>query len=460
MEFISFSQNFEDFRLWRALNDVKEGSYLDIGAYDPVYDSVSAHFYESGWRGVNVEPVKEEFEKYEFLRSEDLSLNLAIASQPGELTFHQVINTGLSTADHNTASAITNFPVKALEVRAITLDALLGIHPCDEIHWMKIDVEGYEENVLAGWNSSHKRPWIIVIEATIPSTKIRRTFIDNPTLLGFDYVFSYFDGLNEFYVHKSQLSRSVLLAEPISIFNQVVQANHFISHVILEQKSPINLDFLTNSLKAIANDYLKTLSPEFDFLRTRFSSQDLFTLPLFLTTEDGGQVTLKSQHSTLLDNYLLQETIKKEMHKSSIISQEYFELQDAFMSSQLHLSNLEFNLMNIERSRTFRYTKSLRAVLYMVLEQKNTKFAINDVRFSKPAKWVVKNLINRMQSNLRLRSYLIKFLPNSLARKLRLYVMKLQYTGYRTTLEEGRNSRDQIEPSELHSSLFSIWKNR
>ncbi len=52
---VSYAQNFEDFRLWRALSTVDRGCYVDIGAGHPYDMSVTRLFYEHGWRGVNVE---------------------------------------------------------------------------------------------------------------------------------------------------------------------------------------------------------------------------------------------------------------------------------------------------------------------------------------------------------------------------------------------------------------------
>ena len=53
---VSHAQNFEDVILHRALKSIEKGFYIDIGAQDPVVDSVSLGFYELGWRGVHVEP--------------------------------------------------------------------------------------------------------------------------------------------------------------------------------------------------------------------------------------------------------------------------------------------------------------------------------------------------------------------------------------------------------------------
>lgn len=33
MTFISFAQNYEDVMLWRALGQVKDGFYVDVGAW-------------------------------------------------------------------------------------------------------------------------------------------------------------------------------------------------------------------------------------------------------------------------------------------------------------------------------------------------------------------------------------------------------------------------------------------
>jgi hypothetical protein len=44
-EICSYAQNFEDVMLWRALGHVAQGFYIDLGAHDPVIDSVSHALY-------------------------------------------------------------------------------------------------------------------------------------------------------------------------------------------------------------------------------------------------------------------------------------------------------------------------------------------------------------------------------------------------------------------------------
>ena len=57
-EFKSFAEYYEDFILYVILLDIKNGFYIDIGAYDPTKISVTKYFYLRGWHGINIEPQK------------------------------------------------------------------------------------------------------------------------------------------------------------------------------------------------------------------------------------------------------------------------------------------------------------------------------------------------------------------------------------------------------------------
>ena len=56
MTFVSYVQNAEDVMLWRALKQVSEGFWIDVGAAHPRESSVTCAFSERRWRGVNVVP--------------------------------------------------------------------------------------------------------------------------------------------------------------------------------------------------------------------------------------------------------------------------------------------------------------------------------------------------------------------------------------------------------------------
>lgn len=71
---ISYSQNFEDVILNRFFKNTNIGFYVDVGAHDPIIDSVTKHFYDKGWSGINIEPVNLAFKKLQAERKRDINL--------------------------------------------------------------------------------------------------------------------------------------------------------------------------------------------------------------------------------------------------------------------------------------------------------------------------------------------------------------------------------------------------
>lgn len=207
MPLFSYAQNFEDVLLWRALKGVENGFYIDIGAQDPVVDSVSLMFYEQGWRGIHVEPSLQYYDMLRAARPDETVLNVACSDKPGMIDFYAFRDTGMSTASKDAADVVENHgwtPIKT-STAAVTLDEILDRVDQPEIHWMKIDVEGFEEQVLRGWRKSKRRPWIIVVEAIAPLTHEPTHDSWDALLVDKGYVFTYFDKLNRYYVSKAHL---------------------------------------------------------------------------------------------------------------------------------------------------------------------------------------------------------------------------------------------------------------
>lgn len=213
MTFISYAQNFEDVMLWRALRHIQNGCYIDIGANDPIVDSVSLAFYEHGWRGVHLEPTAQYANLLRQQRPDELVIQAAVSDSQKLLTFFEFPDTGLSTLDATIAAEHQQKGFRVLQTvtPTLTLDDVFAQNLRTDIHWLKIDVEGFEEAVLRGWNTSEVRPWIVVVESTLPmSTKPSHQHWE-ALVLQKGYQFVYFDGLNRYYV--SDLHPE-LMAEP------------------------------------------------------------------------------------------------------------------------------------------------------------------------------------------------------------------------------------------------------
>jgi FkbM family methyltransferase len=224
MIFISYAQNQEDVMLFRALREVERGFYIDVGAQDPLIDSVTRAFYERGWRGINIEPNEEFFRKLESDRPHDTNLCTAVGREPGIIAFHEVVNTGLSTANAEYARrhCEAGYQIRPREVPCTTLDKLCAEHGVDTVHFLKIDVEGSERAVLEGFSFGQVRPWIVVIEATEPNST-REVFSDwEELIIAHEYEFVYFDGLNRFYLARERGNLRRYFSSPPNPFDQYV----------------------------------------------------------------------------------------------------------------------------------------------------------------------------------------------------------------------------------------------
>lgn len=222
---ISYAQNFEDVMLWRALKNVTQGFYIDVGAWSPDVDSVTRHFYENGWRGINIEPNPTFYAQYLEKRPEDINIEVALSDVSGTTQIYFVSNPGLSSLDATIAKSHQSLgcTTTPAQVSVSTLKDVCSKHiQTKQIHFLKVDVEGLEKNVLVGNDWQRFRPWIVLVEATHPMTQVENYDEWEAILLQTDYIFVYADGLNRFYVAKEHQELCVSFKYPPNVFDNFV----------------------------------------------------------------------------------------------------------------------------------------------------------------------------------------------------------------------------------------------
>lgn len=229
MTFISYAQNYEDVMLWRALGSIGEGFWIDVGAAHPTEFSVTRALYDHGWHGVNIEPEPDYAAILRADRPRDINLQAAVADAPGRITLHRIPGTGLSTLDPTIAAdhATAGFPAsQPMEVEVTTLAAVCATYAPRDIHFLKIDVEGAERDVLLGADLRTYRPWIILAEATRPGSSEPRIEAFADVLVAADYRQCWFDGLNVFFLaaeHEARLAPC--FKAPVNVFDDFVRAD-------------------------------------------------------------------------------------------------------------------------------------------------------------------------------------------------------------------------------------------
>lgn len=221
--FVSDAQNFEDVILWRVLKNVRDGFYVDVGAESSEIGTVTRAFYLAGWHGINIEPVPYWYDQLVRLRPRDINIRCVCGPDPGMRVLYEVIGTGLSTADLATAERHKRelgYDFRRIEVECRRLDSIIDRHAVGDIHFLKIDVEGAERDVLESIDLKRIRPWIILLEATEPNSQKPTHHLWESLLLTQDYPFSYFDGLNRWYIAREKYDElHPVLSVPPNVFD-------------------------------------------------------------------------------------------------------------------------------------------------------------------------------------------------------------------------------------------------
>jgi FkbM family methyltransferase len=163
----SFSQFGEDLILDILLEGKRTGSYIDIGANDPIRLSNTWRFYKRGWRGVNVEPSRALWQRLNEDRPEDINLNVGAGRSRGNATFYEMTVDTYSTFNKaNSEEFCTGKEVVArIDMPIVTLSMIWKEHWSGKfVDFISVDVEGDNLAVLQGNDWESFRPRFVLVE--------------------------------------------------------------------------------------------------------------------------------------------------------------------------------------------------------------------------------------------------------------------------------------------------------
>jgi FkbM family methyltransferase len=144
-----------------------KGIMIEIGAGPTTSFSMSKAFRERGWRAICVDAnpyyvnlhKSEGNEVYHYALSNEILKN-----QDFEIinpdTPCQLAGSSIKLRNAN----LINSPKKIIKVDIITLDWLLELLSVDKLDYISIDVEGWELEVMKGFNAQKYNPKVIVLE--------------------------------------------------------------------------------------------------------------------------------------------------------------------------------------------------------------------------------------------------------------------------------------------------------
>lgn len=165
-----YGQHGEDLLLAAMLEDVEQGTFVEVGCIDGLRFSNTLHFEERGWRGMCVEAHDDYIELLRENRPGSLVMHAAASETDAEdVTFYANQRGSLSSLnpDREEEFALrfgeyfTGYEKQTVSMRR--LDSMLVEAGMDSIDLLSVDVEGHEIEVLRGLG--RYRPRIILVES-------------------------------------------------------------------------------------------------------------------------------------------------------------------------------------------------------------------------------------------------------------------------------------------------------
>lgn len=143
----------------------ENGFFVDVGAHDGITINNTLYFQKkNNWKGINIEPVKEIYNKLVLNRPVDINLNMAISENDGVAPFYQ--NTGYTEM---LSGLIDNYDPRhfqrlmnenlfyhsqtdVIQVKTARLETIFDQYNVKHVNYLSIDVEGAEFSVIKSIN--------------------------------------------------------------------------------------------------------------------------------------------------------------------------------------------------------------------------------------------------------------------------------------------------------------------
>ena len=143
--------------------EINKGVFIDIGCHHPMINNNTYPLYKRGWNGINIDIDYSAIDSFNFLRSKDTNIEIAVSDTIGnsDLFFYH------NRAAKNTLSKEKGLDAKQIRsIKTTTLNKIIeeSIYKDQKINFLTIDVEGFELNVLRGFDFKKYKPELVVLE--------------------------------------------------------------------------------------------------------------------------------------------------------------------------------------------------------------------------------------------------------------------------------------------------------
>jgi len=163
---MSWSQFGEDLLIAGIFSDLREGFYVDVGAFHPLYLSNTYGLYRKGWSGIAIDANASMLEFFAKIRPRDVSIHSAVCSREGVVkitTFEQGAFNCLAEHAGNVPEQFRR-GASTSDVQSKSLAKILDQNAVGHVDLLNIDCEGSDMEILESNDWARWRPSVICIE--------------------------------------------------------------------------------------------------------------------------------------------------------------------------------------------------------------------------------------------------------------------------------------------------------
>ena len=153
-----------------------KGVYIDVGCHQPFLNNNTYPLYKRGWAGINIDLDFNTIDMFNFFRKRDQNIQAAISDVEHETDLFFFHNRSAV----NTLSKQSGLKAKEIKkVKTRTLNNIIELSKFkdEKIDYISIDVEGFELNVLKGFDINKYKPDLVIIEFI--DIKIKEFYFQN-----------------------------------------------------------------------------------------------------------------------------------------------------------------------------------------------------------------------------------------------------------------------------------------
>jgi hypothetical protein len=169
----------EDLEIIKLTKHINKGFYVDAGCYHPLHLNNTYLLYKKNWNGINIDLSKFSIDLFNYMRPDDVNINLAVTNNDGEtIVYHQKEISQLSTIKKEVAKNRMQGSIKEKKIISQKLTTILNNSKFNKrkIDFLNIDLEGADLEALNSLDFNIYRPKIICIEITDSNIEITQTY--------------------------------------------------------------------------------------------------------------------------------------------------------------------------------------------------------------------------------------------------------------------------------------------